>query len=152
EPRTLFVDDLHEIKGTVAERTLERFLELRPPWVRVVLGSRSAPLFNLPRLRVSGTIREVSGEDLRFRSWEVEHLLRDNGIPLPPEVVAALTRKVAGWAAGLQFFQLATAQMSAAARCQAVTALDGRSAIIKSYLARNVVEDLGDELYHFLTR
>ena len=152
-PRAVFLDDLHEIRGSLAESALERFIELRPPEVRVVLGSRTPPLFNLPKLRVSGQIVEIGNEDLRFRSWEVERALQEvYGEPLPPESAAALSRKIGGWAAGLQLFHLATTKKSTLERCRAVADLDGRSHLIRSYLARNVVAELSEEERRFLIR
>ena len=110
----LILDDLHEIAGSAAERVLEQFVELRPHALRVLVGSRRQPEMNIPRLRVSGLLQEISSDDLRFRSWEVEELFisvfRE---PLSPESAAALTRRTGGWAAGLQLFHLATSGRSA---------------------------------------
>ena len=70
--------------------------------------------------------------------------------PLSPEAAAALTRRTGGWAAGLQLFHLATAQLSRAERERAVNELGGRSRLIRSYLARNVLEGLDPERRRFL--
>ena len=72
----LIIDDLHEITGTPAERALESFLQLRPRKIRVILGSRRPPRLNTSRMLVSGELIQLDGEDLRFRSWEVEQLFR----------------------------------------------------------------------------
>jgi ATP/maltotriose-dependent transcriptional regulator MalT len=119
----LILDDLQEIAGSEAERTLERFLALRPRKVRVLLGSRRPPRFNIPRLLVSGDLQQLDGNDLRFRSWEVEELFRTvYDQPLSPESAAALTRRTGGWAAGLQLFHLVTATLNRADRERAVEA------------------------------
>ena len=68
----LILDDLHEIAGSAAEHVLEQFVELRPHALRVLIGSRRQPEMNIPRLRVSGQLQEITNDDLRFRSWEVE--------------------------------------------------------------------------------
>ncbi|MFT4164623.1 MAG: BTAD domain-containing putative transcriptional regulator [Microlunatus sp.] len=152
-PVRLVIDDLHEIAGSPAEQALELFLRLRPRSVTVVLGSRRQPGLNTSRLLVSGELAMVDGDDLRFRSWEVEQLFRSvYDAPLSPEAAAALTRRTGGWAAGLQLFHLATAQLSRAERERAVTELSGRSRLIRSYLARNVLDGLSDERRHFLMR
>lgn len=149
----LIVDDLHEIAGSAAERALERFVQLRPHSLRVLVGSRRQPEMNIPRMRVSGLLQEVSSDDLRFRSWEVEELFiavfRE---PLSPESAAALTRRTGGWAAGLQLFHLATLGRSAGDRQRAVDDLGGRSKLIRSYLARNVLAELPEERRQFLLR
>ncbi len=149
----LVVDDLHEIAGSRAERALERFVSLRPRGVRILLGSRRPPALNTSRLLVSGELYQFDAEDLRFRSWEVEELFRvvyDR--PLSPEAAAALTRRTGGWAAGLQLFHLATQAMSRSERERAVEELSGRSRLIRSYLARNVLEGLPVERRRFLLR
>jgi DNA-binding SARP family transcriptional activator len=147
------IDDLHEIADTPAEAAIGRFIELRPTTLRMLIGSRRQPGINIPRLRVSGVLREITSDDLRFRTWEVEELF--TGFfrePLLPEAAAALTRRTGGWAAGLQLFHLATAGRSSAERAQAVTDLGGRSKLVRSYLARNVLDTIGEERRLFLLR
>lgn len=140
----VILDDLHEIAGTAAEHALEDFVTLRPHGVRLLAGSRRQPGMNVPRWRVSGTLQEISSDDLRFRSWEVEELfINIFHEPLSPEAAAALTRGTGGWAAGLHLFHLATSGRSAADRQKAVTDLGGRSKLVRSYLARNVLAGLG---------
>jgi DNA-binding SARP family transcriptional activator len=149
----LILDDLHEVAGTPAERALEHFIALRPQGLRVLVGSRRQPGINVPRLQVSGLLQEISSEDLRFRSWEVEELFQAVfREPLSPESAAALTRRTGGWAAGLQLFHLATTGRSAVERQRAVDDLGGRSKLVRSYLARNVLAELPDERRHFLLR
>jgi DNA-binding SARP family transcriptional activator len=152
-PGLVIFDDVHEIAGSAAERALEQFVQLRPRQLRVLVGSRRPPEMNIPRLRVSGHLREITSEDLRFRSWEVEELFisvfRE---PLSPESAAALTRRTGGWAAGLQLFHLATSGRSAVDRGRAVDDLGGRSKLVRSYLARNVLAELPEERRHFLLR
>ena len=149
----LVVDDLHELAGTVAETALARVLELCPSRLRVLLASRRRPAMNLSRLQVAGRLVQLDGEDLRFRSWEVERLfLEVYGEPLPPESAAALARRTEGWAAGLQLFHLATSGQTTAQRRDAVSMLGGRSRLVRSYLADNVLTDLPPARRDFLVR
>ncbi|HET9647866.1 MAG TPA: AAA family ATPase, partial [Microlunatus sp.] len=150
-PVRIVVDDLHVIAGTRAETALERVAVLRPRHVRMAWGSRRPPTINTTRLMLDGELGQLDGEDLRFRSWEVEELFRTvYQRPLSPEAAAALTRRTGGWAAGLQLFHLATAGMTRADRERAIDELTGRSRLIRSYLARNVVEGLAPERRTFL--
>lgn len=152
-PVHLVVDDLHELAGAPAERALERFLLVRPRWIRVSLGSRRPPDFNCPRMLASGSLTELDGDDLRFRSWEVEELFRRiYREPLSPEATAALTRRTGGWAAGLQLFHLATRGKTQSEREAAVVELGGRSRLIRTYLTRNVLDELSPERRLFLLR
>lgn len=147
----LVVDDLHSIAGTEAEAALERFIDYTPTSVLTLVASRSLPAFNLSRLRISGALAEISGEDLRFRSWEVENLFRDfYREPLPPVELAELARRTEGWAAGLQLFHLATSGKASAERRRILRALGGGSRLVREYLARNVLDELPSSLRRFL--
>jgi ATP/maltotriose-dependent transcriptional regulator MalT len=147
----LVIDDLHELAGTAAESALERFLQLRPHTVRVLMAGRRPPLINTSRLLVSGELVQMDSDDLRFRSWEVEELFRTvYAHPLSPSAAAALTRRTGGWAAGLQLFHLATSRLSRPDRERAVEELSGRSRLIRSYLARNVLDGLSPQRRRFL--
>ncbi|MBA2255006.1 MAG: hypothetical protein H0W07_07835, partial [Chloroflexi bacterium] len=150
-PALLVVDDLHTIEGTPAEAALERLIEYAPESLTVIAASRVPPAFNLPRLRVSGVLVEIGGDDLRFRSWEVERLFRDfYDEPLPPEELARLARSTEGWAAGLQLFHLATRGKPPDERRRVLTALGPSSRLMRDYLTRNVVHELPDDLRRFL--
>ena len=97
EPIQLVFDDQHTLEGTAAEAALERLIDYAPRSLAIAAASRVPPRFNLPRLRVSGALLELGGDDLRFRSWEVERLFRDfYEEPLPPEDLARLHRRTEG--------------------------------------------------------
>jgi len=151
-PRVLLVvDDLHTLEATPAEAALERLLDYAPS-LHLLAASRVLPRFNLPRLRVSGGLLEIGGDDLRFRSWEVERLFRDfYQDPLPPVELATLARRTEGWAAGLQLFHLATRDKAPDERRRILAGLsDGGPRFVREYLTRNVLEELPAELRGFL--
>src|SRR6476620_8650258 len=102
-------------------------------------------------MRAAGAIHEITSDDLRFRVWEVEELFTlVHREPLSPETAAALTRRTGGWAAGLQLFHLANARKTASARQLAVSSLGPRARLIRSYLTRNVLDELRPERRRFL--
>lgn len=156
EPATnilLIVDDLHTLTGSPAEAAFERFIDYAPPSLAVLAGSRTLPAFNLSRRRVSGELLEISVDDLRFRSWEVERLFRDfYDDALGPDELARLARRTEGWAAGLQLFHLATRGKPRDERLRILAGLGSSSRFVRDYLARNVVAELPDELRDFLVR
>jgi DNA-binding SARP family transcriptional activator len=150
-PATLIIDDLHALEGTAAEAELSRLVDYAPPWLRMLAASRVRPDFNLPRLRVSGDLLQIEGDDLRFRSWEVERLFRDfYRDPVPPGELAVLARRTEGWAAGLQLFHLATRGKSADERRRILSGVGSSTRLLREYLTRNVLAELPDELRRFL--
>lgn len=152
-PLLVVADDLHLIEGSEAEAALGRLVARLPSTLRLLLASRINVGFDLSRLRVSGYLIEITREDLRFRTWEVEQLFGDiYGEPLPPEDAAALTRRTGGWAAYLQLFHLATVRKAPAARRQVLASLDTRSRLVQDYLTHHVLADLSEELADFLVR
>lgn len=147
----LVIDDLHTLEGTPAEAAVERLIEYAPPLLTILAASRVPPQFNLSRLRVSGALLEVGGDDLRFRSWEVERLFHDfYEEPLPPEELARLARRTEGWAAGLQLFHLATRGRTPDERRRVLAELGPSSRLMRDYLTRNVLDQLPTELRRFL--
>lgn len=151
-PGHLIIDDLHLAAEGAAGAALDRLLAEAPPGLRLAIGSRRMPNLNLPRHELAGTVI-IDADQLRFRTWEVERLLREvYGEPLPGDDVAALSRRVGGWAAGLKLFHLSTHGRPLAERRRAVAALDGRSALSRAYLARTVLADLPVPLRRFLVR
>ena len=147
----LIVDDLHTLAGSEAEVALGRFVELTASQVCSVAGSRSLPAFNVSRWRLSGNLLEITGDDLRFRSWEVERLFREHYREvLRGDELGKLARRTEGWAAGLQMFHLATRGKSPAERARLLAELGGSSRLIREYLARNLLDELPEELRSFL--
>lgn len=147
----LVIDDLHALEGTAAEAALGRLVDYAPPWLSILAATRVQPGFNLSRLRVSGELLEINGDDLRFRAWEVERLFRDfYGDPVLPGELALLARRTEGWAAGLQLFHLATRGKSADERKRILGVVGSSTKLVREYLARNVLAELPDELRRFL--
>jgi DNA-binding SARP family transcriptional activator len=147
----LVLDDLHALESTPAEAALARLVQYAPPWLAVLAASRLPPNLGLSRLRVEGSLLEISADDLRFRSWEVERLFRDFfAEPLPPEDLAVLAHRTEGWAAGLQLFHLATRGKRTDERRKTLHALGSRWRLVREYLADNVLAQLSPDLRDFL--
>ncbi len=152
ERALLVIDDLHFVEGSPAEAVLDRLISQAPPGLHVIAGSRRMPNLNLSRHELA-EVAIIDAEQLRFRAWEVDRLLREvYREPLPAEEVAALSRRVVGWAAGLQLFHLSTRGRPLDERRRAVAALDGRSKLSRAYLTRTVLADLPEALRQFLVR
>ncbi|WP_344507251.1 BTAD domain-containing putative transcriptional regulator [Dactylosporangium maewongense] len=151
-PTLVIVDDLHRLAAPDAEQALETLLVRAPSWLHVLAAGRRMPGLNLARYELAD-VSIVDGEQLRFRSWEAERLLREvYREPLPPDDVAALARRLGGWAAGLHMFHLSTHNRPLVERRRAVAALDGRQALTRAYLAHTVLAELPVPLREFLLR
>ncbi|MDX1621073.1 MAG: BTAD domain-containing putative transcriptional regulator, partial [Nitriliruptorales bacterium] len=152
QPRTLLViDDLHELRGTPAEGALQHLISHLPDWLGVLAATRHSPAMNLSQLRLSGQLVEISGDVLRWRTWEVERLFREfYREPLRPEDAAHLTVRTEGWVAGLQLFHLASAELPVARRSQLIEQLHARPGLVRDYLAQNVLDRLPSDLVEFM--
>ncbi|HWH01939.1 MAG TPA: BTAD domain-containing putative transcriptional regulator [Pilimelia sp.] len=151
-PPRLIIDDLHLAGAVTGGAALDRLLTAAPAGLHVMVGSRHMPSLNLSRHELAESVI-IDADLLRFRTWEVERLLREvYREPLPGDDVAALSRRVGGWAAGLKLFHLSTHGRPLAERRRAVAALDGRSTLSRAYLARTVLADLPESLRRFLVR
>ena len=149
----LVVDDFHELEGSESEQCLASLIESAPGCLRILIAGRRWSALDIRQLRVSGESSVIEAADLQFRSWEVERLFRDvYREPLMPEDAAALTRRTGGWAAGLAMFRLLTTGRSPADRRRAVADLGGGSRLVRSYLVREVLEELPPEIREFLRR
>ena len=149
----LVVDDFHELEGSASEQYLASLAESAPSCLRILIAGRRWPALDIQKLRMSGESSVIDAHDLQFRSWEVERLFREiYREPLRPEDAAALTRRTGGWAAGLAMFQLLTAGRSPADRRRALLELGGGSRLVRSYLVREVLDELQPEIREFLRR
>jgi DNA-binding SARP family transcriptional activator len=149
----LVVDDFHELEGSESEQCIASLIESAPGCLQILIAGRRWPTLDIRQLQMSGESAGIEAADLQFRSWEVERLFRDvYREPLMPEDAAALTRRTGGWAAGLAMFRLLTAGRSPADRRRAVSELGGGSRLVRSYLVREVLEELQPEIREFLRR
>ncbi|MEN3358774.1 MAG: hypothetical protein V7637_2756, partial [Mycobacteriales bacterium] len=144
------LDDLHHLNGTPAAGIIDRLGMLAPPKIRVLAASRTPPPLDLSRLRLADDLCEITADDLRFRSWEVERLFREvYEEPLPARAVDELTTRTGGWVAGLQLVHLSAPHGMVARQRSALT---GQSRLVGTYLARNVLAELPDRLRDFVRR
>jgi len=150
-PTTLAIDDVHTLSGSAAETALGVLVTDAPDLVHFVLAGRREPGFDLSAIRMMGQLHTVDSDQLRFRSWEAEQLFRDlYETWLRPDDIARLSRRVEGWAAGLQMFHLAARGLSSPEQRRLIDRLNGRARIVREYLAANVLEPISPELRTFL--
>lgn len=145
------LDDVHTVDRRTEAQVLERLVRHQPSTVRLVLSSRTLPR-SVQQRELAGTARVVDGEQLRFRTWEVEELFRAcHARALPAAEVAELAQRTRGWAVGLELFHLATRDRPASSRGQ-LLGRAGSGPAVADYLAAHVLEGLPLALQEFLVR
>ncbi len=98
------LDDLQLVASASIVSDLEWVLENAPANLRLVVATRSDPLFRLQRMRVADRMSEVRAADLAFTPEEATALL--GGLGLSGDDVASLCRRTEGWAVGLKLARL----------------------------------------------
>jgi len=108
DPAVLIFDDLHlvdDVPEVGASLTL--FVQHLPPWLHVVVSSRTAPPLPVPRMRAHGQLHEITFAQLRFSRVEATELLSRIAPQLAPDEVEQATARADGWVASLQLSALA---------------------------------------------
>ena len=148
------LDDLHSIEGSEALVCLHHLFTRLPEGVTALVGSRQVPNLDLSRLRLADQLVEITADDLRFRSWEIEELFSSHyGTRLPPAELARLARATDGWAAGLKLFHLATSNRTDQERRSELDRLaKSRAPTVREYLTQNVLAGLPPDTRQFLVR
>lgn len=113
EPVVLILDEVHELTDPQALGGLAILLRHRPAGLRLVLAGRRYPQLSLSRLRLTDSLTEIRGEDLRFSLGEARSLLKWAGFELAAEQEQLLLERTEGWAAGLRLATLAMARTGA---------------------------------------
>jgi DNA-binding SARP family transcriptional activator len=145
----LVIDDLYAITSTTAETDLGLLLHQARGKLVTVAGTRAMPEFDLSRLQVGGELLMVTGDDLRFRTWEADRLFREHyDVFLSTTDVELLVNRLEGWAAGLHLYHLAVRDRPVDVRRRLI---GDATRLGRDYLARNVLSGLAPDLLSFLT-
>jgi len=101
-PFALVIDNLHLVAPELPlHAVLQGAFGQIPKNCCVIVTSRSEPAATLARLRVTGEMVCVSGENLRFDAQELAEVAKLRGQALAGEAVAQLEERTRGWAAGI---------------------------------------------------
>lgn len=150
----LVLDDFHLIQEPFILRVFERLLsglfQASPPQpVHLVLLTREDPALPLARLRASGLLTEIRGEDLRFQAEEAGQFLNDVlELALPQAEITALEQKTEGWVVGLQLAGLSLRGHPDPARF--IASLSGSQRFILGYLMEEVLSRQPEQIQEFL--
>jgi LuxR family transcriptional regulator, maltose regulon positive regulatory protein len=148
DPPVLVLDDLHLVGASDVIEDLAWFLENAPPGLRLVVATRSDPLFRLQRMRVAGSMTEVRAADLAFTLDETHTLLGSLG--LEAEDVELLWRRTEGWVTGLKLAQLSLTRHDDPRAF--VAGFTGADMTVSDYMIAEVIARQPAETLDFLLR
>ncbi|MET0590148.1 MAG: LuxR C-terminal-related transcriptional regulator [Naasia sp.] len=147
QPAALFLDDLHNLTGTVDGEWLRGLLETRPPSLRVVMAGRYTP----PRMSATPLdtpITEYRSDDLAFTRAETVEFLEARGIVLDDDSLDALLEHTSGWAVSLVLLAERLSHSDQPTQLPAGFLADQRS--VGDYLVSEVLAGVSRTESHFL--
>ncbi len=147
----LVLDDVHTITSHESMHLLGLLIDHAPPQLALILATREDPDLPLARLRASNQLTELRPADLRFTERETADFLnRVMGLHLAPDAIAALDRRIEGWAAGLQ---LAALSMRGKADTSTfIRTFSGTHQFVLDYLLEEVLHQQPVAVQAFLLR
>ncbi|MBI5593649.1 MAG: hypothetical protein HY881_24615 [Deltaproteobacteria bacterium] len=150
----IVLDDHHSVKESREIRQLiEMLLKDLPPWVHLILISRSEPALPLSRLRAMREITDIREEDLAFTGAEIEQLYSEVfDIKLNKANIHAIHHKMGGWISGLILIRHSLKGKSSEEIAETLLNLSGSHRVIFAYLKENIYGALSSELQEFLIR
>lgn len=148
-PILLILDDYHVITEATIHSSLTFWLEHLPPYVHLLLASRTDPDLPLARLRVRGHLGEVRTTELRFTREETRDFLTQRmGITLSERDVELLQARTEGWIASLHLAGLVLQRHTDPSAY--VQTLSGNQRFLLDYLREEVLASLPETVQDFL--
>lgn len=146
----LFLDDLEVLAETSAVEVITRVIQLLPPAVSIVLGSRTQPDLPLGRLRMHGRLQEIGANVLRFNRFEVEEVLRRElpGERSTPTMVDQLVAVTEGWIGSIQMAVLSL--RSTPDKEDFLTHFNGSNTELAEFLAEDLLARQPRDVQDFL--
>jgi LuxR family transcriptional regulator, maltose regulon positive regulatory protein len=150
DPVILVLDDVHELTDPAVLSGLDLLIRHAPASLRLVLSARQPPALQLARLRVSGELADISGQDLACTADEADAYFAMLGLDVDQLARDELLWRTQGWMAGLRL---------AAMRARAdpgpgtkITDLAGDEPIVTDYLWDEVLGKQPPQTRMFLLR
>jgi LuxR family maltose regulon positive regulatory protein len=142
------LDDYHLVEDLSIHQALTFLLDHLPPTVHFVLASRTEPPLPLARYRARHELLELRADDLQFTLDETTDFLnRIMRLDYTQNAIAALHKRLEGWAAGLQLVAMSRQHRRAPTD---TLALSGKQRFIADYLSENVLAELPADTQRFL--
>lgn len=152
QPKIILVlDDFHCIHNPDVHRLMEYLIAQMPPWLHLVVLTRSDPPWELARLRASGQVVELRMQQLRFSTQEAgAFLCALVGPHLADSEIAALNERTEGWIAGLKMASISLRGREDASAF--VASFAGSHRHIFDYLLEQVLDRQPPEVRTFLLK
>jgi LuxR family transcriptional regulator, maltose regulon positive regulatory protein len=149
-PVVLVLDDVHVLQDPECRAALSVLADHVPDGSRLVLAGRAEPPLRIARLRAEGRILEIGPDDLSLTVEEASLLLRNAGLTLGEEDVAALQQRTEGWPAGLYLAALYLREGGPLA--SAAVSFGGDDRLVSEYMESEFLARISRRQRAFLTR
>ena len=147
-PIVLVLDDVHELSDPELLADLDRLLRSPPRGVRIIATARWDLPLHLSRLRLSGALAQLGGEELAFTLEEGLALFATAGLALDEADARRIWQRTEGWAAGLALTALALHGRPDPSAF--VQEFSGGIAPVADYLLEEVLADESPQVREFL--
>jgi LuxR family transcriptional regulator, maltose regulon positive regulatory protein len=149
-PVVLVLDDVQMLQDRESRAALSALAGHVPDGSRLVLSGRAGPPLRVARLRAEGKITEIGPRELSLTAEEASSLLRNAGLTLSEEEVAALHQRTEGWPVGLYLAALYLREGGAFAG--AAVAFGGDDRLVSEYVESEFLARISRRQRLFLTR
>jgi LuxR family maltose regulon positive regulatory protein len=149
-PVVLVLDDVHVLHDRECRAALSVLADHVPGGSRLVLASRAQPPLRVARLRAEGRVMEIGPRELSLTAEEASSLLRDAGLTLGEEEVAALHQRTEGWPTGLYLAALYLREGGPLA--SAAVSFGGDDRLVSEYMESEFLARISRRQRAFLTR
>ncbi len=149
----LGLDDYHVITDEQVHGMMATLVEQMPSQMHLLIATRHDPSLPLARLRARGALTEIRGPELQFGTAETATMLSaSEDLEIPETLLADLTERTEGWAAGLHLFALSVRgrTMSASELKQRVDSFTGGQRFVFDYLAGEIFDQCDVPTREFL--
>ena len=148
----LFIDDMHTVMNSqISMQILSYILRAAPPSLHIVLASRRMPdLAPLPRLRAEGNLLEIDQQELRLNKEQLQAVLEQQHVHLPPDELELLYAGTEGWALSVRLAARVLARHEPPQRSEVVRSLAEGQPDLFAYLASDVLAEMPREVVEFL--
>ena len=141
---TLVLDGYEQATRSGVEADFERFLELAPETLHVVVSTRCEPELGLPLRRARGTVTELGACELGLDGDETAAVLRGAlGAGATEAAAQAVARRTEGWPAAV--YLAALAAQAAPDPAEALVSFSGAARDVSDYLRLELLDAQRDE-------